>query len=127
MTLLVTFLFLDKGPINTILIAEDFKALIVYITSNLLIDFSIGEYLFYGSMDTNEFLHANNFNILIQSWSLDLEILFYIIAPFILTLKKFGYFFINFTMYYIEIYFSFKWLIIIHLVTSGPTHFFQQN
>ena len=88
LTLLVTFLFLDKGPINTILIAEDFKALIVYITSNLLIDLSIGEYLFYGSMDTNDFLHANNFNILIQSWSLDIEILFYIIAPFILTIKR---------------------------------------
>ena len=88
LTLLITFLFLDKGPIDTILLAEDIKALIVYITSNLLIDFSIGEYLFYGSMNVSDFLHANNFNILIQSWSLDLEIIFYILTPFILTVRK---------------------------------------
>jgi len=109
LTLLITFLFLDKGPIDTILLAEDIKALIVYITSNLLIDFSIGEYLFYGSMNVSDFLHANNFNILIQSWSLDLEIIFYILTPFILTVRKNSIiFFINFLVHHTKIYFGFK-------------------
>ena len=88
LTLIITFVFLDKGPINTILLSEDIKALIVYFSSNLLLDFTLGEFLFYGSMNPNDFLYANNFNILIQSWSLDLEILFYILTPFILTIRK---------------------------------------
>ena len=86
--LFISFIFLNKGNLYVINSSGNIGELFTYISSNLLIDFSLAEFFYYGITDPSDINHATNYNILVQAWSLDLEILFYILTPFILTIKN---------------------------------------
>ena len=92
----ITFIFVNQGHILSHLHAGKFELFFYDVFSNIFIIgqsflriFPYNDMLGQFVLDVSDTDPRAYFGLLPQSWSLDLELLFYILAPFILTIKRF--------------------------------------
>ena len=96
LTLAIHYVYIRQGSIDGLIQNTDILGSLVYIFSNLLIlgqsflrvftyDMSLQQFFFYDRLNLLD--SRATMSVLEQSWSLDIELLFYILTPFLLTKK----------------------------------------
>jgi peptidoglycan/LPS O-acetylase OafA/YrhL len=94
--LLITIIFVERGSISNLIDNFDVKGIFIYFFTNVFIlgqsvlrffDYDSGE-LFLQGKNVVETISPEHILIFYQTWSLDLELIFYILAPFLLCIKK---------------------------------------
>ena len=123
--LLITIVFINNESIIYFLNNYDIKGFFIYIFSNIFIlGQSLFRFFYYDNLTSELILQSKiitqispaNMHALPQSWSLDLELMFYILTPFLLTLSRKLIFFIfvasiviRTTLAYIGYNYSMNW------------------